>query len=71
LYLLLVLVCDGCKKNPDFVQKQKKILPSAHFGLFLPSGPTVLAHWTTVDHEHGPLCTREPEKTILRPIFGP
>jgi hypothetical protein len=29
------------------------------------------AHWTTVDHEHGPLCTREPEKTISRPIFGP
>jgi hypothetical protein len=38
------VVFDG-RKNSDFVQKQKQILPSAHFGLFLPSGPTVLAHF--------------------------
>jgi hypothetical protein len=65
------------KKNPDFVQKQKKILPSAHFGLFLPSGPTVLAHfwllsahWTTVDHEHGHCVLEKWNKTVRDQFLG-
>jgi hypothetical protein len=28
------------------------------------------AHWTTMDHEHGPLCTRKLVKKCSRPIFG-
>jgi hypothetical protein len=68
------------KKNPNFVQKQKKILPSAPFGLFLPSGPTVLsvlahfwllsAHWTTVDHEHGHYVLENWNKTFWDQFLG-
>jgi hypothetical protein len=28
------------------------------------------AHWTTVDHKHGPLSTRKLVKKISRPNFG-
>jgi hypothetical protein len=33
------------KKIPKFLQKQKSLLPSAHFGLFPPYRTTVLAHF--------------------------
>jgi hypothetical protein len=59
------------------VQKQEKNLPSAHFGLFLPSGPTVLAHfwllsahWTTVDHEHGHCVLENWNKTFRDQFLG-
>ena len=66
------------KKNPDFVQKQKKILPSAHFRLFSHQRTTVLAQFWLFPPT-GPLwimnmdyCVLENRKNnFLEPFLGP
>jgi hypothetical protein len=66
------------EKKSRFLCRNKKTLPSAHFGLFLPSGPTVLAHfwlffsshWTAVDHEHGHCELENRNKTFWDQFLG-
>jgi hypothetical protein len=55
-------------KKSRICAEKKKFYRVPILGCFRPSDHcaypilAVSAHWTTVDHEHGPLCTRKPEK---------
>jgi hypothetical protein len=73
------------EKNSPICAEKKKIYRVPILGCFRPSDHSacpilaVSAHWTTVDHEHGPLwimnmdhCVLENRKNnFLEPFLGP